>query len=90
MSRKMKLAPLTRREMLQLSGAGAAAFVCASLLPNLAAADAGLEGEVPQVNDLVKVVTAGDPDNCITYAIEDMEDYELEVPIAYKLTLVRQ
>ena len=39
MSRKMKLAPLTRREMLQLSGAGAAALVCASLLPNLAAAD---------------------------------------------------
>jgi hypothetical protein len=56
----------------------------------LAAADVGLEGAVPQVNDLVKVATAGDPDNCISYAIEDVMDYELEVPIAYRLTLVRQ
>lgn len=56
----------------------------------LAASDPGLEGEAPQVNDLVKMATVGDPDNCITYAIEDLVDYDLEVPIAYKLTLVRQ
>ncbi len=40
MLRKVNMTALSRRDILRLSGAGAAAFVASSLLPNLAAADA--------------------------------------------------
>ncbi len=40
MLRKVNMTALSRRDVLRLSGAGAAAFVASSLLPNLAAADA--------------------------------------------------
>jgi sulfur-oxidizing protein SoxY len=40
MLRKVNMTALSRRDVLRISGAGAAAFVASSLLPNLAAADA--------------------------------------------------
>lgn len=45
MLRKVNMTALGRRDVLRLTGAGAAAFVATSLLPNLAAADAKATAE---------------------------------------------
>ena len=78
---KVNMTALGRRDALRLAGAGAAAFVAASLLPNLAQADAGKAAKA------IKEITGGKAlqQGRITLELPQIAENGNTVPIAFEV-----
>jgi sulfur-oxidizing protein SoxY len=81
MSRNVNMTALGRRDLLRLTGAGAAAFVAASLLPRLAAADAKSTAEA-----IKKIVGDKTPQKGrITLELPQIAENGNTVPMAFEV-----